>query len=169
MASIRKTIWRIFSIASMITKSTGWMTSCLGTGCHLRSRSRTWLDDQAKIATVTTEWLLAFHDYVTSLLPLDGASLVYWAMDGGYTGEKLRAALKGYGDGSIEIIKRSETTKGFQVLPRSWFVERTFGWFGRCRRLEKEWETSIASSTAWLNIASIRVMIRRLSTYCYVE
>ena len=47
-------------------------------------------------------------------------------------------------------------------------VERTFGLFGRCRRLAKDWETSIASSTAWVNIASIREMIRRLAAYGYV-
>ncbi|MCV6548528.1 MAG: transposase [Cohaesibacter sp.] len=50
-----------------------------------------------------------------------------------------------------------------------WVVERTFGWFGRCRRLAKDWERSIASSVAWVTIASIRVMIRRLATYCYVK
>jgi len=89
--------------------------------------------------------------------------------DGGYAGEKLRSALKGHGGWTIEIIKRSDTAKGFEVLPRRWVVERTFGWFGRCRRLAKDWETSVASSTAWVNIASIRVMIRRLATYCYVK
>ena len=89
--------------------------------------------------------------------------------DGGYAGEKLRTALEGQGDWTIEIIKRSDTAKGFVLLPRRWVVERTFGWFGRCRRLAKDWEKSIASSTAWVNIASIRVMIRRLATYCYVQ
>lgn len=89
--------------------------------------------------------------------------------DGGYAGEKLRAALKGHGNWTIEIIKRSDTAKGFELLPRRWVVERTFGWLGRCRRLAKDWEQSIASSTAWVNIASSRVMIRRLATYCYVK
>jgi putative transposase len=89
--------------------------------------------------------------------------------DGGYAGDKLRNALEGLGDWTVEIIKRSDTAKGFEVLPRRWVVERTFGWFGRCRRLAKDWEHSIESSTAWVNIASIRVMIRRLATYCYVS
>ncbi len=89
--------------------------------------------------------------------------------DGGYAGEKLRAALEDHGDWTIEIIKRSDTAKGFQVLPRRWVVERTFAWLGRCRRLAKDWERSIESATAWANIASIRVMIRRLATYCYVS
>ena len=87
--------------------------------------------------------------------------------DGGYAGEKLHNALRGNGDWTIEIIKRCDAAKGFEVLPRRWVVERTFGWFGRCRRLAKDWEHSINSASAWINIASIRIMIRRLATYCY--
>lgn len=87
--------------------------------------------------------------------------------DGGYAGDKLKAALKQHGDWSIEIVKRSDTAEGFEVLPRRWVVERTFAWLGRCRRLAKDWERSIESSTAWANIASVRMMTRRLATYCY--
>ena len=89
--------------------------------------------------------------------------------DGGYAGDKLREAMQGNGDWTIEIIKRSDTAKGFELLPRRWVVERTFAWLGRCRRLAKEWERSIESATAWVNIASIRIMTRRLATYCYVS
>jgi putative transposase len=87
--------------------------------------------------------------------------------DGGYAGDKLREALKGHGDWNIEIIKRSDTAKGFEVLPRRWVVERTFAWLGRCRRLAKDWERSLESSTAWTLVASIRLMTRRLAKYCY--
>ena len=87
--------------------------------------------------------------------------------DGGYAGDKLKAALKQHGDWSIEIVKRSDTAEGFEVLPRRWVVERTFAWLGRCRRLAKNWERSIESSTAWANIESVRMMTRRLATYCY--
>ena len=45
--------------------------------------------------------------------------------DGGYAGEKLRTALKRIGEWTIEIIKRSDTAQGFEVLPRRWVVERT--------------------------------------------
>ena len=40
----------------------------------------------------------------------------------------------------LEIVKRSDDTKGFVVLPRGWVVERTFPWFGRNRRLAKDFE-----------------------------
>lgn len=86
--------------------------------------------------------------------------------DGGYAGAKLRGALASMGKWTIEIIKRSDTAKGFEVLPRRWVVERTFAWLGRCRRLAKDWETSTASSTAWPLIASIRMITRRTASYC---
>ena len=89
--------------------------------------------------------------------------------DGGYAGPKLRKALAKIGEWTVEIIKRSDAAKGFEVLPRRWVVERTFAWLGRCRRLAKDWEKSIQSSAAWVNIASIRTMTRRLATYCYVS
>lgn len=87
--------------------------------------------------------------------------------DGGYAGDKLSDALASMGNWTIEIIKRSDATKGFKVLPRRWVVERTFAWLGRCRRLAKDWEASIASSTAWALIASIRMLTRRTARYCY--
>ncbi|PYD59673.1 transposase, partial [Gluconacetobacter entanii] len=70
------------------------------------------------------------------------------------------------GKWTLEIIRRSDTTKGFQILPRRWVVERTFAWLGRCRRLAKDWEKSIASSTAWTLIASIRMLTRRTARHC---
>jgi len=87
--------------------------------------------------------------------------------DGGYAGDKLRATLRGQGVWTLEIIKRSDTAQGFELLPRRWVVERTFAWLGRCRRLAKDWETTIESSTPWAFIASIRLMSRRLARYCY--
>lgn len=89
--------------------------------------------------------------------------------DGGYAGQKLRDSMKGNGDWTVEIIRRSDVAKGFEILPRRWVVERTFAWLGRCRRLAKDWETTVESSTAWAYIASIRFMIRRLARHCYIE
>jgi putative transposase len=89
--------------------------------------------------------------------------------DGGYAGDKLKCALKGKGKWTIEVIKRTDDMSGFVVLPRRWVVERTFAWLGRCRRLAKDYEASIESSTAWTLIAHIRMLIRRLARYCYVE
>ena len=83
--------------------------------------------------------------------------------DGGYAGEKLQTALIGQGEWTLEIVKRSDTAKGFKVLPRRWVVERTFAWFGRNRRLAKDFEETIESSMAWLLLASVQLMTRRIA------
>ena len=86
--------------------------------------------------------------------------------DGGYAGDKLKDAVAGHGRWTIEIVKRSDAAKGFVVLPRRWVVERTFAWLGRCRRLAKDWEKSIESATAFAQIASIRMLTRRIARHC---
>ena len=83
--------------------------------------------------------------------------------DGGYAGDKLKTALTKIGDWTIEIIKRSDRVKGFVVLPRRWVVERAFAWLNRNRRLAKDFERSIASATAWLFMASVQFLARRIA------
>lgn len=87
--------------------------------------------------------------------------------DGGYAGEKLKGRLRKIGQWTIQIIKRSDRAKGFEVLPRRWVVERTFAWLGRCRRLAKDFEKTIASAEAWILVASLRLLTRRIARYCY--
>jgi transposase len=89
--------------------------------------------------------------------------LRYVFADGGYAGDKLKGKLAGKGGWTLEIIKRSDTAKGFETLPRRWVVERTFAWLNRCRRLAKDFETTIKSATAWILIASIRNLTRRIA------
>jgi putative transposase len=80
-----------------------------------------------------------------------------------YRGDQLLNALADCGPWTIEIVKRPEGVKGFQLLPRRWVVERTFAWLGRCRRLAKDFEATIATETAWLFLAHIRLLSRRLA------
>ena len=61
-----------------------------------------------------------------------------------------------------EIVKRSDQVKGFVVLPRRWIVERTIAWLNRCRRLAKDWENLNHTALAFLKLASIRLMLRKL-------
>ena len=84
-------------------------------------------------------------------------------VDGGYAGPKLREALVPLGRWTLQIVKRSDAAKGFEVLPRRWVVERTFAWLGRCRRLARDWERSIKSAVAWVLIAHIRPITRLLA------
>lgn len=83
--------------------------------------------------------------------------------DGGYQGQKFREAQKKALPGlATEIVKRSDMANGFEVLPRRWVVERTLAWLGRCRRLSKDWENLNRKALAFLYLASIRLMLRRL-------
>ncbi|WP_082670211.1 IS5 family transposase [Sphingomonas sanguinis] len=82
--------------------------------------------------------------------------------DGGYAGQKLADAIAHIDRLVIEIVRRSDAHR-FVVLPRRWVVERTIAWLNRCRRLAKDWEASFASAEAWLVIASIRRMTRRIA------
>ena len=61
-----------------------------------------------------------------------------------------------------EIIKRSDRASGFVQLPKRWIVERTIAWLNRCRRLAKDWENLDCSGLAFLKLASIRLMLRKL-------
>jgi putative transposase len=83
--------------------------------------------------------------------------------DGGYAGPKLKRAIEKVGAFVLQIVKRSDTAKGFEVLPRRWVVERTFAWLGRCRRLARDFERTVASAEAWLFVAHIRLLTRRLA------
>jgi transposase len=83
--------------------------------------------------------------------------------DGGYSGKKLNDALKRIGHWTLQIVKRSDVAKGFEVLPRRWVVERTFAWLNRNRRLAKDFESSVASAETWLMIASVQLLVRRLA------
>jgi putative transposase len=80
-----------------------------------------------------------------------------------YRGPQLLHALSDCGPWRIEIVERPKGVKGFQLLPRRWVVERTFAWLGRCRRLAKDFEGAPATEVAWLLIAHIRMLTRRLA------
>jgi len=83
--------------------------------------------------------------------------------DGGYQRPDFQKALaKILPQLETEIVKRSDRTKGFVVLPRRWVVERTFAWLNRCRRLAKDWENLNRNALAFLRLASIRLMLRKL-------
>jgi putative transposase len=80
-----------------------------------------------------------------------------------YRGAKLRDAVAEFGQWTIEIVTRSERVGTFKPEPKRWVIERTFAWFGRNRRLAKDFEQTIASAEAWFLIASIRLLSRRLA------
>jgi putative transposase len=80
-----------------------------------------------------------------------------------YRGPKLLSAIAELGKWTIEIVTRSQSVGTFKAEPRRWVVERTLAWLNRSRRLAKDFERTIASAAAWVTIASIRVLSRRLA------
>lgn len=127
------------------------------------------------IMTDTCGHLIAIRVHAANIQDRDGAPEVFVLLkreaprlrhvfaDGGYAGPKLRGALAKIGRWVVQIIKRSDTAIGFEVIPRRWVVERTFAWLGRCRRLAKDWERTIESAEAWVLIAHIRRLTRHLA------
>jgi putative transposase len=86
--------------------------------------------------------------------------------DGAYGGNKLRRAMAD-ARWRIEVVKRSPEARGFAVIPRRWVVERTIAWINRCRRLAKDYENLNRTAVAFIRLASIRLMLRRLTRFCY--
>ncbi len=85
-----------------------------------------------------------------------------WA-DGGYNARQVEAAVAKVPSLRMEIVKRTDDMKGFVVLPRRWVIERTFSWFGRNRRLAKDFENLAETLAAFVAIASIQIAVRRLA------
>jgi transposase len=85
-----------------------------------------------------------------------------WA-DSGYHAHQVIDAVAKVPCLRLEIVKRTDDMSGFVVLPRRWVVERTFSWFGRNRRLAKDWENLAHTLLAFVTIASIQLALRRLA------
>ena len=85
-----------------------------------------------------------------------------WA-DGGYRGALIAWVEETFG-WKLEIVEKQEGQIGFQILPRRWVVERTFAWLVRQRRLARDYERLPETSEAFVYIAMIRLMVRRLAS-----
>jgi transposase len=90
-------------------------------------------------------------------------SITKFLADGGYQPLKLSEALAEITNAPLKIVKRSQVQKGFVPLPKRWIVERTFAWISRCRRLARDYECKIRSAIAFVKLAMIRIMLRRLA------
>jgi putative transposase len=85
-------------------------------------------------------------------------------VDGGYQGDDAQRAAFEASQISITVVKRTDKqVTGFIVLPKRWVVERTLGWINRARRLSKDFEATIESSLAWLQLALAFLLMRRLA------
>jgi putative transposase len=116
--------------------------------------------------------LLAVVVHAASIQDYDGAWVVFARLQGRFPRlvklwadsryEHFVKTAKNVFGWVLEIVKRSPEAKGFEVQPHRWIVERTFGWLNRSRRLSKDYERTIESSEAFVKVAMIHLMARRL-------
>jgi len=84
--------------------------------------------------------------------------------DGGYRGPRAAAAAARTGSWTLKIVKRRDAAIGFEVIPKRWIVERTLAWISRCRRLGRDFERYARTVAAFIRLAMIRIMSKRLTT-----
>jgi transposase len=85
-------------------------------------------------------------------------------VDAGFSGPEFAGYVAALKPGlEVEVVKRSDTAQGFEVVPRRWVVERTFGWLMQHRRLVRDYERAAESVVAWIHIVMMRIMLRRLA------
>jgi putative transposase len=124
------------------------------------------------IVVDTIGMLLVVVVHTANIQDRDGAKLVLerikgrfgrlrliWA-DGGYAGQLIEW-VKSTISCMLQIVKRSDVAVGFEVLPKRWIVERTFGWLNKYRRLSKDYEQLLESSESMIHLAMINVMLHR--------
>jgi transposase len=126
------------------------------------------------ILTDTLGLLLAVHVHPASVQDRDGAEallrearrsfpfLERIIADAGYQGRNMAAAVSRTGTWVLEIVRRCDRHR-FVVLPKRWIVERTLAWISRCRRLARDYERHARKAAAFVRLAMIRLMLRRLA------
>jgi transposase len=99
---------------------------------------------------------------LAGLKPLVPRLRKIWA-DGAYSGEPLAQWCREQGGWDLKIVERDLQTKGFEVIPKRWIVERTISWIGRNRRMSKDYERKVQTSECLMKVAMIRLILRRLA------
>ena len=82
-------------------------------------------------------------------------------VDGGYRGAVIESVKERFRY-CLEVVLRSDEVKGFVVLPKRWVVDRTFAWLNNHRQLSKDDERFTRTSETMIQIAMMRLMLRRL-------
>lgn len=152
--------------ATMINKEVGY-----DAGKRIKGRKRFVLVD-------TLGLLIAINVVAASVQEREGAQKLFEKMkaerhkyprlirifvDGGFSGVQFMQLIMDTFGFILETILRSDKATGFEVLPKRWVVERTFGWFNYWRRLSKDYEVLPETTEAFIYVGMIRLMLRRLA------
>src|SRR5215203_5067173 len=129
------------------------------------------------VLTDTLGLLLAVNVHPASVQDRDGAEALLREArrsfpfleriigDAGYQGQKMQAAVARTGTWELQIVRRCDRHR-FVVLPKRWIAERTLAWISRCRRLARDYERHARKAAAFVRLAMIRLMLRRLPQTC---
>lgn len=137
-------------------------------GKKVKGRKRTILVDTMGLLLCATVHSAKRSDHAAMMLlgvwfaAAWGCLKLIWT-DSTFGGKNFIAWVKQTFNWTLEVVKRSDDEKGFKVLPKRWVVERTFSWFGRYRRLSKEYEYLPTTSEMMLYAAMVNLMVRRLA------
>ena len=135
---------------------------------RVKGRKRHLLVDTLGLPLSISVTSAGVHDKVgawrllAGLKPLVPRLAKIWA-DGAYTSKKLARWCEGYGGWELEIVGRDPEARGFAVQPRRWVVERSFAWLVRNRRLRIDYERKVQTSETLIEVAFIRLLLRRLA------
>jgi len=126
----------------ILVDTMGLLLAVIVHGADLQDR-----DGAKYLLTYIAEWLPRVHTIVA---------------DGGYAGTLVRWVRDTF-DWTLTVVKRTAEMVGFELLPTRWIVERTFAWLGNYRRLSKDYEGRTEVSEAFVYVAMIHLMLRRLA------
>lgn len=136
-------------------------------GKQVKGRKRHILVDTMGLLLMVVVHLASIQDRDGAKMVLEKAKQCFsrlkliWA-DAAYSG-KLIVWVKETCQWILEIVKRNDDLKGFQVLPRRWVVERTLAWISRYRRFSKDYEVLTQTSETMIYAAMVNIMIKRLA------
>lgn len=136
-------------------------------GKRTKGRKRHLLTDTLGLPLRVVVHSAGIQDRDGAALVLDGLRSrcphleLVWA-DAGYLARQVNDAVAIVAGLRIEIVKRSQP-KGWELLPRRWVIERTFAWFGRNRRLARDYEGIVDAALAFIHLTTIQLIIRRLA------
>jgi putative transposase len=99
---------------------------------------------------------------LSGLKPLVPRLEKIWA-DGAYSGDPLSQWCQREGGWELEVVERDRDSEGFKVIPKRWIVERTFSWISRNRRMSKDYERRVQTSECLMEVATIRLILKRLA------